>query len=69
MNQYYRQCQPRKSRRAPILIALVILAMIALYGWMQKRDAQPDQLSVITYECSDAPMIELDMPIQETVQL
>ena len=43
-----------------VLTIAGILAIIALYSWMDKRD-QP-QLSVMTYEC--APEIEMSMPVR-----
>lgn len=59
-NHLYRRCQPRKSRKAPLVIACVIAAIVLFYGWMGNRDAEP-QLAVITYDC--APSMEMDMPI------
>jgi hypothetical protein len=54
----------RKSRKAPLVIAGVIAAAIAVYAWMGSRDSEP-QLSVVTYDC--APAMEMDMPIQQGV--
>lgn len=56
----YRKCQPGQTRRARFLAWFVIAAILALYGWMDKRDSEP-QLSVVTYDC--APAMEMDMPI------
>jgi hypothetical protein len=59
-NQYFSQCQPRKTRKSPMLIACVIAAIVLFYGWMGSRDAEP-QLSVVTYDC--APAMDMSMPI------
>lgn len=47
------------------LTILGILALVALTGWMSQRDEHmTEQRQVVMSDCSDVPMIELDMPIE-----